>query len=51
MITSPTLITTLDAALETAQIIRNILADEKLTYSEKYQLIDDILRHDEDKSS
>lgn len=43
MINSPTLISTIDAALETAQIIRNILADEELTYAEKYELIDAVL--------
>lgn len=46
MITSPTLITTIDAALETAQIIGNILADETLTYAEKYELIDAVLNYE-----
>ena len=43
-ITSPTLITTIEAALETAQIVNNILRDETLSYKEKYDLIDDILK-------
>ncbi len=43
MLTSPTLITTIDAALEIAQKIGNILADESLTYSEKNNLIDEVL--------
>ncbi|MCR4307303.1 MAG: hypothetical protein NUV80_01980 [Candidatus Berkelbacteria bacterium] len=42
-ITSPTLINTIEMALETSEIIINILADRKLTYKEKYDLIDDIL--------
>ena len=43
-ISSPTLIITIEAALETAQIVNNILRDETLSYKEKYDLIDDILK-------
>ena len=43
MINSPTLINTIQMALETTQIINNILADETLTYKERYELIDEVL--------
>ena len=37
------LITTIEAALETAQIINNIINYPDLTYKEKYELIDHLL--------
>ena len=43
MIDSPTLINTIQMALETTQIINNILTDETLTYKERYELIDEVL--------
>lgn len=39
-----TMNTTIEAALETAEIINNIINDPDLTYKEKHELIDSILK-------
>lgn len=43
MISTPTMSATIETALETSEIILNILADDNLSYKEKHDLIDAIL--------
>ena len=50
---TPTMNTTIQNALiassdETREITMNVMADDSLTYGEKYKLLDDILAHAEE---
>ncbi len=52
MDTTPTMKNTIQNALiassdETREITMNVMADDSLTYGEKYQLLDDILAYAE----
>ena len=56
MDTTPTMHTTIQNALiassdETREITMNVMADDSLTYGEKYQLLDDILAHAEEAAN
>lgn len=49
MINTPTMAATIDAALETSEIVLNILAYDELTYKEQHDLIDALLTGAEPK--